>query len=197
LQAGVGQLAHGVLCFAAGVVQLADALRRDGVFALGRDQFRAVYLEQRLAATDRLVGGVDVKPLDIAFELGGHRCQTAFVDFDATTGADRLVEHLQLGWFDLDTHFLDFLGADFQATITATILLAFIDRDVVHAHLVFLRRRRSVGQAHRVAVIQKFLFWLFFRVDRGNGCRAIRLLLGKLITAGKTADGQGDGDKDE
>jgi hypothetical protein len=67
--------------------ELVDALRGDGVLALGRDQFRAVDLEQRLAAADRLAGGIDVQALDVALELGGDRVGAAFVDLDPAAGA--------------------------------------------------------------------------------------------------------------
>jgi hypothetical protein len=60
LQAGFGELLHRTLRLAARRAQLADALGGDDVFALGRHQFRTVYLEQRLAAADRLAAGIHV-----------------------------------------------------------------------------------------------------------------------------------------
>src|SRR4051812_36198618 len=34
------------------------------------------------------------------------------------------------------------------------LLLALVDRDVIHPHPVLLRHRRRVGQAHGIAVVQ-------------------------------------------
>ena len=91
-QAGVGQLLHAVLRLAAGVLQRFDALRGDRVFALRRNQFRAVHLEQRLALADRLAGGIDVQALDLALELRRDGVQAALVGLDPAGGADHLVE---------------------------------------------------------------------------------------------------------
>ena len=47
--------------FAARILHRLRALHGDGVLALGRDEFGAVDLEQRLALGHRLPGGIDVQ----------------------------------------------------------------------------------------------------------------------------------------
>ena len=82
------------------------------IFALGRDQFRAVDLEQRLALAHRLAGDIDVQALDIALELGRDRIDAALVRFDAAGGANHPVQRAQAGGFGPDAQLLHLLGAD-------------------------------------------------------------------------------------
>jgi hypothetical protein len=57
--------------------------------------------------------------------------------------------------FGADAAALDLIEADLDG-LAVVLLLAFIDRDVVHPHPVLFRNRRGIGQAHRVAVVQDF-----------------------------------------
>jgi hypothetical protein len=55
-QARRSQLPHAGLGFAAGFVQGIDALGGDGIFALGRNEFGTIDLEQGLSLGHRLAG---------------------------------------------------------------------------------------------------------------------------------------------
>ena len=48
---------------------------------------------------------------------------------------------------------LDLVEADLDG-LAVVLLLALVDRDVVHPHPVLLRHRRGVGQAHGIAVVE-------------------------------------------
>ena len=85
---------HALLRLLTSALERLDALRRDGVFALCRDQFRAVHLEQRLSLADNLPGNADMQTLDVAFELRRDGVQTTFVRLNPTSHADDLVQHL-------------------------------------------------------------------------------------------------------
>lgn len=69
-QARLGQLFHAGLGLTARVLERIDALRSSRVFALRRDQFRAIHFEQRLAFADGLAGDIDVQTFDVALNLG-------------------------------------------------------------------------------------------------------------------------------
>ena len=70
-------------------------------------------------------------------------------------GADRTHDDARLDRFRPHTAALDLVEAHFDGLAVA-LLLALIDRDVVHPHPVLLRDRRSVGQPHGIAVVQNF-----------------------------------------
>src|SRR5262249_53492273 len=53
--------------------------------------------------------------------------------------------------FGPHTAALDLVEAHFDS-LAVVLLLALVDRDVIHPHRVLLRDRRGVGQAHGIAV---------------------------------------------
>ena len=159
LQAGLGQLLHAGLGLAVGVLQRRHTLRRNSIFTLGRHQLRAVNLEQRLALGDRLAGDAHMQPFYIAFKLGRDGKQSALVGLDAPGRAHRAVQAAQLCSLAAHAELLHLVGTDFDLVGAGRglVRLAGEHRHIVHAHRVFFRRRRGVGQTHRVAIIERLL----------------------------------------
>ena len=114
---------------------------------------RAVDAEQRLSGMDVLAGPADEQILDEPVRSHGDDGQAGFVVHDRADGADRTHDHARVDRFGAHAAALDLVEADLDG-LAVVLLLAFVDRDVVHPHPVLLRDRRGVGQAHGIAVVQ-------------------------------------------
>ncbi|EKD98565.1 MAG: hypothetical protein ACD_23C00368G0002 [uncultured bacterium] len=173
-QAGVCELSHAVLRFFAGSLQGFDPLGSDCIFALCRNQLWAVDLEQGLALAHCLSGGIDMQAFDVTLEFGRDGVGQAFVGFNTASRSHHLVEGAQGGSFDSYPELLNLVGADFDLIGASRIrlLLAFVDRDVVHPHRIFFWRGGCIGQSHRIAVVKDLA--LLFVACRGH--RRSRLL---------------------
>ena len=139
----------------------------DKVFMLCRDQFRAVHIHQRLTFFYRLAGGVHVEPLDPALELGRHGVQPTLIRLHRRHCPHRAGEFPQGDGFGFHPQFLYFFGADLHHGAIRWRLFTLVNREVVHAHRIFLRHRRGVGVPHRVTVVKNLALFAFC-------CRALR-----------------------
>src|SRR6185369_13955732 len=117
-----------------------------------------------------LAGDVDVQAFDIALELRRDGIDVTFIGLDPPGRPHGLAERAQRGDFGPHTQLLDLFGADADLVRTRLfvrpLVFALVDRDIVHAHRVFLWRGGRVGQAHGVAVVEQLA-----RLDR-TGDRA-------------------------
>ena len=159
-QARLGKLLHAVERAATGLRHRLHALHGDDIFTLRRHELRAVDLEQRLAFADGLASDIDMQPFDIALELRRDGVHAALVDLDPAGDTHRFAQQPQACDFSAHTQLLDLLGADpdlLRATGAAvgSFVFALVDSDVVHPRRIFFRRRRGIGQAHGIAVIQQ------------------------------------------
>ena len=100
-----------------------------------------------------------MQALHVAFITGCHGDQAALIGLDAASRAHRFVEQAQLRRLGANAHLLDLVGAELELVRGCGFLVSSTgkDGDVVHAHRVFLWHRRGVGQAHRVAVVERLL----------------------------------------
>ena len=153
----------------------AAALRRGGLtqgFPIGqgdeklplrRHQFGGVQGQEDLVALDFGTGLVDAQALDPTGSLGMQACQVAFVQVHLAQGSDRVgqIAPFHLGHAHTDVlhdHRVDLHRAHRLARV---LFLVRIDGDVIHAHLVLGRHRRSDGRIHGVAVVKDLALLLF------------------------------------
>src|ERR1041384_5312780 len=110
---------------------------REQVFLMGRERFRAVKREQRVARLDLFAREIDEHLVDPAFELGLHLGDPGLVESDAGGGADLVGYGLVLGASILDTHELLLFGGDVhgagRTTILVLLLFALVNGGEFHA----------------------------------------------------------------
>ena len=132
-------------------------LRADDAFDAGcadvdqcAQQLRAVDPEHRLAGSYVAAGLVDVELFYESIGAQRNHALRALIRFGDAGSANWPRHRHHARFFAAYARALNFVETDFETF--AAFVLALIDRDVVHPHLIFLRLRRSVRQAHRVAV---------------------------------------------
>ena len=182
LQGAVHQSLHALLHLRAAARERLHASLRDQIFLLRRDQVGTVDVHQWLTRSHRLAGGIDVELLDPAVELRGNGVQQALVRLHRRHRPYRAPEIAQGDRFGFHAELLHLVQTELDQRSAGGRSFTFvrIDRDIVHAHLVLFRHRRSVRQAHRVAVIQNLRFC---------GGRRRRRWCGRLDRIGRVAGG--------
>ncbi len=126
-QHAVGEPLHHRLRLGSARRQVPGAAQGDQVLLLRRDEVRAVYLHQRLAARDRLAGGVDVQLLDPALEARRDLVEQPLVRLDGAHGAHGAAQLARLDRFAAHAEELHLVEADFHRSRRRVRLAAFVD----------------------------------------------------------------------
>ena len=135
----------------------------------GGDQ-GAVEPHERLALAHHGAGGDVLDGVDERLGAQRDHRNAPFVELDGAGRADRHGYDVTLRGFGLDAEALDLAGRHLDG---AVVIVAFIDRDVVHPHGILLRRGRDIRQSHRIAVVANFLAaWRGRDIARGF-CRHV------------------------
>src|SRR5262249_34510505 len=111
--------------------------------------------EEPLTGVNVLTGLVHEQFFDVALRSHGDDRQSAFIVHDLADGPHRPHNHALLDSLGANAAALNFVEA-YLDDVASVLILAFIDWDVIHSHPVLLWDRRSIGKAHRVAVVADF-----------------------------------------
>ena len=132
---------------------LAAAGVTDAEIDLGTHDVGAVHPKQWIAGVNMLACLAHKEFFDVTVRPHGDDGQPGLVVLDGADGAHRAHDHPRLDLLGAHAAALDLVEAHLDG-LAVVLLLALVDRDVVHPHPVLLRHRRGVGQAHGIAVVQ-------------------------------------------
>ena len=136
------RIAHGTGC-----------LDGERILQLRLHQGRAVETKERLTRFHRIAGRIDMQFLDVPLRPKGDDRQLSLIDAYDARRADRPNHSSQLHFFDTDAAPLDSIQAHLDGVVVV-LIIAFVDRDIVHPHRIFLGNRRCVRQSHWIPVVQ-------------------------------------------
>ena len=152
---GVAQALHRLQAGCIAVAQLAQRCVGQAIVLLRRQQLRAVYRRQDLAAPDRHAGLVGLQGCHPAIEAWGDHVLPGFIDDNRAACLQASIKPLPSHRFGAHAQSLDLHRRQHHGAGRVRRLVPCKDGDVVHAHFILFRHRRGVGQTHRVAVIQR------------------------------------------
>ena len=152
---GVAQALHRLQAGSVAAAQLTQRRIGHAVVFLRGQQLRAVHGRQRLPALHRHAGLVGLQGVHPAVEARGDHVLAGFIDGNRAAGLQAGSQWLPLYRLGAHAEGLDLLRRQRHRAGCGIGFVLGIHRDVVHAHLVLFRHRRGVGQAHRVAVVQR------------------------------------------
>src|SRR5258708_22937662 len=100
---------------------------------------------------DMRAGGDVFDGVDEAFETQRYDRLAALVLLNGARSTNNRVQSAPLRDLRLNTCLLQLAGADLDRRIV--VLVALVDRQIIHPHRILLRSRRGGGDAHRLTGI--------------------------------------------